>query len=71
VKENKMVQAEEELEKAKGLFFTLGESEELVDSLDQQIQAWKERCTSGWEAGFIVVLVAVLLVKGFLKLRKR
>jgi hypothetical protein len=71
VKENKMVQAENELEKAKGLFLTLGESEEFVNSLDQQIQAWKERCTPGWEAGFIVIAVVVLLAKGFLKLRKR
>ncbi|MBU6999081.1 MAG: hypothetical protein HXS49_12990 [Theionarchaea archaeon] len=71
LQENKMVQAEEELEKAKRLFLDLRESEDLVDTLDQQIQAWKDRCTAGWEAGFIVVLVAVLLVKGLLKLRKR
>ncbi|MGC1122921.1 MAG: hypothetical protein WBA22_17710, partial [Candidatus Methanofastidiosia archaeon] len=71
VQENRMVQAEEELEKAKRLFLGLGESEELVDTLNQQIQAWKDRCTGGWEAGFIVVLVCVLLIKGFLELRKR
>ncbi|MBU7013972.1 MAG: hypothetical protein HXS43_04005 [Theionarchaea archaeon] len=70
VQENKMVQAEEELEKAKELLLTLREPEEQVDLLDQHIRAWKDRCVPGWGAGFIIVLLCVLLMKGFVKLKK-